>query len=158
MNDRQDRETRAYSHDDREPVLIEDSTAGSEEEAGAPYWTTSVAGRLLARLTPQVPSQVANQLSEVFYLLSALPGLLPSGSRNVLERYSHLRATVEGDSVAIEWLFPNFRFGFDIEPDPSKSGWSFVSNQYLNNQVQSGRLPDRRTLLVLLHDLIAANI
>ena len=35
----------------------------------------------------------------------------------------------EDDSIVVEWIFPDFRFGLNIEKDKKESGWHVVSKQ-----------------------------
>lgn len=54
-----------------------------------------------------------------------------------------LRAFPDDDgSVLIEWIFNNFRVGFNIEPDPEESGWYLVSDMNLEGYNISGNVSD----------------
>ncbi len=46
------------------------------------------------------------------------------------------------DSIWLEWIFPNFRFGFSIDNNPEDSGWYIVSNEELGSMSASGLLPE----------------
>jgi len=35
----------------------------------------------------------------------------------------------DDDSIIIEWIFPDIRFGLNIEKDKKESGWHVVSKQ-----------------------------
>lgn len=50
---------------------------------------------------------------------------------------------IEDGSLIFEWIHPNFRIGFNIEPDLSQSGWHLISNRELGNIVASGHLDIR---------------
>jgi len=45
---------------------------------------------------------------------------------------------VDDGSVLIEWIFSNFRIGFNIEPNPEDSGWYLVSSKNLGEVSASG--------------------
>ncbi len=45
---------------------------------------------------------------------------------------------VDDGSVLIEWIFSNFRIGFNIEPNSEDSGWYLVSNENLGEISASG--------------------
>lgn len=45
---------------------------------------------------------------------------------------------VEDGSILIEWIFRDFRIGFNIEPNPNDSGWYLVSNKNLGEISASG--------------------
>jgi len=38
---------------------------------------------------------------------------------------------VEDGSVLLEWIFPDFRIGFSVEPDPEESSWQLASGERL---------------------------
>jgi hypothetical protein len=46
----------------------------------------------------------------------------------------------EDESILIEWIYPNFRIGFTIEPNPRESGWYLVANEKIGNRRASGHL------------------
>lgn len=45
------------------------------------------------------------------------------------------------DSLLIEWVFPDFRVGFGIEPNVNDSSWYLVSNDRLEEVSASGHIP-----------------
>ena len=70
-----------------------------------------------------------------------------------------MHAHVEEDgSVLLEWVFPDFRIGFNIEPDPDDSGWHLVSGKNLRNKTESGQLIDTPKICSYLYDFIRSNI
>jgi len=51
------------------------------------------------------------------------------------------RGTIDAEgSVFIEWITRDFRLGFDVEPDPLKSGWYIVSSERLGELSLQGDL------------------
>jgi hypothetical protein len=48
---------------------------------------------------------------------------------------------VDDGSVLIEWIFADFRIGFNIEPNPENSSWYLVSNKKLGEIAASGFMP-----------------
>jgi hypothetical protein len=70
-----------------------------------------------------------------------------------------LRACVDIDgSVLLEWIFPDFRVGFNIEPDPQDSGWHLVSNKKVGEITASGQLTNTSEIVAALLDFILPNI
>ena len=41
----------------------------------------------------------------------------------------HAHKEEEDGSIIVEWIFPGFRFGLNIEKDKKESGWHVVSKQ-----------------------------
>jgi hypothetical protein len=95
----------------------------------------------------EVVSEIANKslARQTETLLSTIQGEIRS-----LKQKSHglsdippLRAHIEKDgSVLLEWIFPDFRIGFNIEPNPEDSGWHFVTNKRTGDETGSGPLLD----------------
>ncbi len=48
---------------------------------------------------------------------------------------------VDDGSVLLEWIFTDFRIGFNIEPNPEESSWYLVSNKKLGEVGASGFMP-----------------
>ena len=70
-----------------------------------------------------------------------------------------LHAYIEEDgAVSVEWIFPDFRIGFNIEPNPDDSGWHLVAGKNLENITKSGQLKNREDITILLLDFILSNI
>ena len=76
-------------------------------------------------------------------LLAFLQGAL-SSIREIDEELVYLPQMqshyVEDGSLLFEWILPNFRIGFNVEPDPSESGWFLVTNESLGSISASGYL------------------
>jgi len=64
----------------------------------------------------------------------------------------------EDGSVLMEWLFPDLRVGFNIEPNSEDSGWHVVSNKKAREFTASGQLTNPRELIAHLLASIMANI
>jgi hypothetical protein len=58
------------------------------------------------------------------------------------------RESEDGGAV-LEWRFPDRRLAFTLEPDPSESGWHFVSKPSSGGVMASGELPAPELRLVL---------
>ena len=50
---------------------------------------------------------------------------------------------VEDGSILLEWIFDNFRIGFNIEEEPTRSSWYVVSNNELNGTSASGFIMEK---------------
>lgn len=66
---------------------------------------------------------------------------------------------LEDGSLLIEWLFPNYRIGFSIEPNIKDSSWYLVSTVELIDYNTSGTLSnvDKKALLVELLSFVVKN-
>jgi len=58
-------------------------------------------------------------------------------------------AITEENSVLIEWIFPDFRVGFNIEADPSESGVYIVSGKKFDGLIYSRKLEYMRDILLV---------
>jgi hypothetical protein len=145
----------------------------SPETTGTGEPTTGIHGQTLSftllgepdpvrparKVIPQI--QNTSVLEQVDTLLSTLRNILTAIQRvrGDLDHIPPLRASLaEGDSVLIEWVFPDFRVGFNIEPNPENSGWHLVSNKNLDELTMSGRLRDVQEVVASLVDFILANV
>ena len=105
-------------------------------------------------IIPQIKNEeVAKQVK---YLLSIINGIIISREREKdLSVLPPLRAHVEEDgSALIEWIFPDFRIGFNIEPSPEDSGWHLVSNKKLGDAIASGLLSDKINIVKIVMRLV----
>ncbi len=66
--------------------------------------------------------------------------------------------SVADGSILIEWVFPGFRVGFTVEPDPKESGWYLVSTQNFGGINASGYMSgiDTKKLLTWLFYFIVS--
>ena len=67
----------------------------------------------------------------------------------------------EDGSVLLEWIFSDFRIGFNIEPNPDDSGWHLVSNKKLGEIAVSKPLPRdlarmSETIAMLIEFIVAS--
>ena len=65
---------------------------------------------------------------------------------------------LEDGSILIEWIFKNYRIGFNIEEDANECGWYLVTNKYMGNRSWSGLLKEeneKNRLMTILGYLIA---
>jgi len=107
------------------------------------------------KVIPQIQdTSVVKQLDE----------LLSTISREVLKAQetpgslSHIPAlhahVLEDGSVVLEWLFTDFRVGFNIEPNRADSGWHYVLGKKFNERSGSGQLKDMGDVVSLLDNII----
>jgi hypothetical protein len=69
-----------------------------------------------------------------------------------------LRASLPEDgSVSLEWISPDFRLGFNIEPNPDDSSWYIVTSKRLGEIGAYGFLSglNSRGLIYLLNFVLA---
>jgi len=64
---------------------------------------------------------------------------------------------MDDGSVLIEWRFPEFRIGFNVEPNPDESGWHILSSKRLGNFTASAQLSNKPEIVVLLLRFILRN-
>lgn len=66
----------------------------------------------------------------------------------------HISDDADGSKM-VEWIFPKFRVGFNLEPDPEDSGYHLVSD----NRTESGplRLVDMDNVIVRIFAFIVEN-
>jgi len=115
------------------------------------------------RQAREVISKVENQCvaEQAVRLLSIIGWMikLVRQKRRDISDIPPLHAYVEEDgSVLMEWLFPDLRVGFNIEPNSEDSGWHVVSNKKAREFTASGQLTNPRELIAHLLASIMANI
>lgn len=107
------------------------------------------------RVIPQVADGiVAQQAEELLYNLHLLMRYAQNAGlelNNVPPIHMHI---LDDKSVSMEWLFPDFRVGFNIEPDPDESGWHLVANKKLKELTLSGQLADKQQILEVLFTFV----
>lgn len=108
-------------------------------------WFTSVAEFHLMGQAVSVALQIKNKSvrEQAIQLLSTIRGIMSFllHIKTDLSRMPPLKiCNYDDDSISIEWAFPDFRIGFNIEIDPAESGWHLVSNERLSHIMSSGSL------------------
>lgn len=106
---------------------------------------------------------VAEQLERLLSIISQMIQLVKQERQrrelNDMPPLPPLRACVDKDgSVLVEWIFPDFRVGFNIEPDPQDSGWHLVSNKKVREITASGQLTNTGKIVASLLEFILPNI
>jgi hypothetical protein len=103
-------------------------------------------------------SRVREQVDELLSTLRNMLGVIQQ-VRGDLGHIPPLHASPgDGESVLVEWVFPDFRVGFNIEPNAEDSGWHLVSNKNLDELTASGYLRNVQEVVALLLDFILANV
>jgi len=118
----------------------------------------------LIKLALTIIRQIDNQhiAEEAKKLLLNIQNIANSFQQSGID-LSHLpplRAFLPNDgSVLIEWIFPDFRIGFSIEPTPEDSGWYLVSNKKLGEISASGYVSgiDIKNLILWLLNFVLAH-
>lgn len=121
-------------------VFIPDETFGSPADYspfidGPSSYVLRDAIAFAERLSDDVLS------TQVDHLLHSLKGGLHLMSWNIVDipTMPSLRPhTVDDGSLLFEWVLPNFRIGFNVERNPSESGWFMASSQALGDIGASG--------------------
>ena len=84
--------------------------------------------------------ELASQALRLLYNLKSLVSRVSWDRIETSDVPELLPFAIEDGSLIFEWIHPNFRIGFNIEPDFSQSGWHLISNRELGNIVAFGYL------------------
>lgn len=111
-------------------------------------------------IIPQIENAtVAKQVDSLLSMIKVIVKLAEQKGVD-LSDVPPLHAHLEEDgAVSAEWIFPDFRIGFNIEPNLDDSGWHLVSNKKLGGKAESGQLTDVNMLEIIyqLLDFIRSN-
>jgi len=135
-----------------------DATVGSEHDTPFPRCGECDPLRQAREAISQIKdAHVAEQAQRLLSTMERIVQLVPPeklAPRNVppLQAYE-----VDDGSLSVEWIFPDFRVGFNIEPNPEDSGWHLVSNKRLGEITASGHLSSMSEIVALLVDFILSN-
>lgn len=122
------------------------------------HWKSNLV-KQARNIIPKIKNaEVAEQLD----VLLSLIDIIVNVEKQEREDSSHippLHAYIEEDgAVSVEWIFPDFRIGFNIEPNPNDSGWHLVAGKNLRDKTESGQLEDMPTIVYRLFNFILSNI
>jgi len=111
------------------------------------------------KIIPQIKDpNIAKQLDSLLSFVNKIVNTLMQSEKN-LNLIPPLHPHVEEDgSVLLQWIFPDFRIGFNIEPNPNDSGWHLVANKRLGDITASGQLTNMGEITIILLDFIRSNI
>ena len=111
------------------------------------------------KIIPQIENPcVAKQLDSLLSFINKIVSTLMQLEED-LNLIPPLHPHVEEDgSVLLQWVFPDFRIGFNIEPNPNDSGWHLVANKKLGDITASGQLTNIGEITIILLDFIRSNI
>ncbi len=166
MNFSQDTDSQNRSGSPGQPrpsVGTGDVTTGVNEQSflftlrGEPDPTRDVES-LLARVDNRSVAEQASRLLATIQRMITLTGRAKGDARDI----PPLRACLDEDgAVLIEWIFSDFRIGFNIEPNEEDSGWHLISNRRLGDVAVSKPLPkdlvNMSETVALLVDFIVSN-
>jgi len=95
-------------------------------------------------IIPQIENtSVAEQLDRLLTIINIVIVGMAKQEEVDLSYIPPLHAHIDEDgSVLLEWAFPDFRIGFNIEQNPENSGWHLVTNKKLGDKTESGQLVD----------------
>jgi len=139
---------------------LEDVTTGSSEQSrafsmrGEPD-PVSNARKIIEEIEN---SAVAQQLEGLLLTIRGMIEIAKRERPDVAE-IPPLHSYIDEDgSALVEWIFPDFRIGFNIESNPDNSGWHLVSNKKLGDITASGQLANMEEITILLLDFILSNV
>jgi hypothetical protein len=120
--------------------------------------------RQAREIIPQVANRsVAEQLERLLSIIGQMIELAKQERKRRelgdIPPLPPLHACVDKDgAVLIEWIFPDFRVGFNMEPCREDSGWHLVSNKKVGEITASGQLTSMGEIVAALLDFIVPNI
>lgn len=111
-------------------------------------------------IIPQIENtNVAEQVDRLLTIINVIIVTMAEQKGADLSYTPPLQPHFEEDgSVLLEWTFPDFRIGFNIEPNPDDSGWHLVTNKKLGDKTESGQLVDMIKIVMHLSDFILSHI
>lgn len=110
------------------------------------------------KIIPQIENaDVAEQVDNLLSFINIIVNV-EQQDRVDLSHIPPIHAYVEEDgSALLEWIFPDFRIGFNLESNPDDSGWHLVSGKNLRNKTESGQLMNIPKIVSYLFDFIRLN-
>lgn len=139
---------------------FEDTTKATSE--GSSVFASRYVSNLVKNLkaiipqveNPVITDQLDKLLVSIYMMIKIVQHRRPD-----LDDIPPLTTQVEEDgAVLLQWKFTDFRIGFNIESDPSESGWHLVSNEKLGEITASGRLSNINETVQYLLNFIQKNI
>ncbi len=136
-----------------------DATVGSEQDTSFARHGKSDPLRQVREAISQIKdTQVAEQAQRLLSTMERIVQLVPP-EKLVPRCVPPLQANQADDgSLSVDWIFPDFRVGFNIEPNPEDSGWHLVSSKRLGEMTASGHLSNMSEIVALLVDFILSNV
>jgi hypothetical protein len=131
MTDKYVNSTGTYTNDPAYRWMAEhvDETLGSPTQFSAPLITRDAkiaASHLASKEMEQAANGVLNALEKSARTYRAIGG--------DVERLEPVRVFLPEDgSLVLEWINPDFRIGFNIEPQVAESGWYIVTTERFGN-------------------------
>ena len=137
-----------------------DATTGSSGEIRSfSLGSGSSPIRKAKAIIPQVQNTiVAEQLDKLLLTISTMIKLAQERCPNIGNIPSLIAHIDEDGAVLVEWVFPDFRVGFNLELNPSDSGWHLVSNKKFNEITISEQLKNMDDIIPRLLNFIIGNI
>ena len=145
--------------------LINETFGGSTVSAFAPQSAVFdvIAGALLT-IRDNPNREVAEHAKQLLLSIFELSSLLERLNTTVSNLPPLQAFNVEDGSILMEWIFPDFRVGFTVEPILAESSWYLVSNERLGEINASGFVfntdaskMDAKKLLIWLLGFIVSN-
>ncbi len=112
----------------------------------------------LEQIIPKIDDdKIREQVENIGIILSRLLELAQKnkGDLPIPPLYASI---TEENSVLIEWIFPDFRIGFNIESNPDESGMYIVAGDRLDDSVGSKKLGDIKDDLSNVVTYVLSNI
>jgi len=115
--------------------------------------------REVKAIIPQVKNTiVAEQLDKLLLTISTAIKLVQQSYTDIGNIPPLIAHIDEDGAVLVEWVFPDFRVGFNLEPNPSDSGWHLISNKKFNERTISEQLKDMDDIIPQIVYFISKSI
>jgi hypothetical protein len=141
------------------PTPPKEPTTGTNEPLLFAFHRKSDPLTGMAAFVPSIDDpQVADQTRRLFAMIREMVHLM-EGKRPDINPIPPLNAVrLDDGSVLVEWTFPDFRVGFNIEHQPDDSGWHMMSTKRLGQLTASGQLMHMERVVLSLFEFIVSNI
>ena len=139
-------------------VTQQDTSAGCHERESFQFDDDINPTKKAAGIIPHIEDPAVAQ--QVVVLLSSIYAMTNLMRQRGYEFFNlpQLHASKDEDgSVIIQWIFPDFRIGFNLESNPSESGWHLISSSNLNGVTWSSQLTDVQKAVSTVLEFVISN-
>lgn len=114
--------------------------------------------RKVKAIIPQVENKtVVEQIEKLLLVIDTMIKSLQVDRPDLRNIPALIPNIEENGAVSIDWTFPDFRIGFNLEVNPADSGWHLLSNENLDELTMSGQLKNFNSTMSLFIDYITKN-
>lgn len=137
-----------------------DATTGSSDEIRSyPFLGESNPVKEAQDIIPKIKNKiVAEQTEKLLLIIQKIVNHLKYSRPDLKDLPKLILNIEENGAASIEWIFPDFRIGFNLETNHEESGWHLISNKKLNEITMSGQLKNLDSTIPILVNFIVGNI